>query len=119
MKPRAAFPLHSVWEGTYVCSQGLSSVRLTIDAQRNGVVSARYDFGATPQNTSVPTGAYSMKGTIQPTSHGFLAELEPDEWIDHPSGYVSVSLSIETANRDMTGTIHHDSCSNFVAHRID
>jgi hypothetical protein len=34
------FPLHSVWEGTYICNQGLSSVTLTIDATRNGTATS-------------------------------------------------------------------------------
>jgi len=118
-RPRNRFPLHSVWEGTYVCSQGLSSVTMTLDAQRSGLLRARYDFGPVPSNTSVPTGAYSMTGGIHATEGGFTAELEPEEWIEHPGGYVMVSLSLVAEGREMTGTIHHTSCSDFVTRRIE
>jgi hypothetical protein len=116
---RIPFPLHSVWEGTYVCSQGLSSVTLTIDAQRNGTATAQYDFGPTPSNTSVPKGSYLMSGTIRSTRSGFSAELEPGDWILHPPTYLSVSLVVETTGRDMKGAIQHPNCRDFEAHRID
>jgi hypothetical protein len=60
-----------------------------------------------------------MKGTIHASRHGLSIELEPDEWIDHPTGYVMVGLSLETEGPEMTGTIHHASCNSFAARRID
>lgn len=113
------FPTHSVWEGTYVCSQGLSSVRFTIDALHNGEATGTYEFGPTPSNTSVPPGSYTMKGQIHGTAHGFTVELEPDEWILHPPGYLMVSLVLVAEGRDMTGTIAHPNCRDFQTHRID
>jgi hypothetical protein len=116
---RHTFPTHSVWEGTYVCSQGLSAVRFTIDATRTGDATAEYDFGPTPSNTSVPQGAYTMKGQLHATARGFTAELEPDEWLVHPPGYLMVSLTLVAEGNEMTGTISHPNCSQFQTRRVD
>ncbi len=118
-RPVLRFPLHSVWEGTYVCSQGLSYVKLTLDAERSGVLRARYDFGAVPSNPGVPSGAYTMTGGIRATDSGFSAQLEPDEWLEHPTGYVMVGLTLRAEGRDLSGTIQHSSCSDFKARRVE
>lgn len=117
---REQFPRHSVWEGTYICNQGLSSVTLTIDAMRNGTATARYDFGPVPTNPTVPVGAYVMKGEIHATgAGGFAGDFEPDEWINHPPTYFMVGLAVESGDgKTMTGTIKHTSCSEFRTTRI-
>jgi hypothetical protein len=118
---RERFPTHSVWEGTYICNQGLSSVTLTIDAMRNGTASARYDFGPVPSNPTVPVGAYTLKGEIHATGGGgFSGDLEADEWINKPPTYFMVGLAIESGDgKTMTGTIRHGSCSDFKTTRIN
>jgi hypothetical protein len=117
---RERFPLHSVWEGTYVCNQGLSSVTLTIDAMRNGTATARYDFGPVPSNPTVPVGAYTLKGEIHATgAGGFSAQFEADEWINKPPTYFMVGLAVESGDgKTMTGTIAHGSCRDFKTTRI-
>ena len=67
-QPPASKPAlhHSVWEGTYVCLQGLSSVKLTVDVDARGVATARYDFGPVPSNPDIPkTGAFILVGSLQ------------------------------------------------------
>lgn len=117
---RAGIPRHSVWEGTYICNQGLSSVTLTIDVDHHNNATARYDFGPVPSNPTVPTGAYLLTGVLQPETGGFTGELVDSEWIQRPSNYFMVPLSIETTDgKTMTGTIRHPSCRAFTATRTE
>jgi hypothetical protein len=117
---RTQLPRHSVWEGTYVCGQGLSAVRLTLDVDRSNNVTARYDFGPVPSNPTVPTGAYLLTGVLEQQGSGFTGELADSEWIVRPANYFMVPLAIETIDgKAMTGTIRHPSCSGFTATRIE
>lgn len=117
---RAQIPRHSVWEGTYVCGQGLSAVTLTLDVDRSNNVTARYDFGPVPSNPTVPTGAYLLTGVLEPQGSGFTGELADSEWIVRPANYFMVPLAVETLDgKAMTGTIRHPSCSGFAATRIE
>lgn len=110
---------HSVWEGTYVCAQGLSSMTLTIDVDAMGAAMVRYDFGPVPSNPVVPQGAFILRGALRRVDAGFLGELEPTEWIDHPDGYLMLPLSLETDDDlHLRGRIHHDSCHDFRATRM-
>ncbi len=120
-RARDAFPLHSVWQGTYVCNQGLSTVTLTIDADRYGTATARYDFGPTPSNPSVPNGAYTLTGTLRRADGGgFAGDFEAAEWVVHPPGYYMVALSVESGDgHRMTGKIAHSSCKDFDTTRIE
>jgi hypothetical protein len=117
---RDAFPRHSVWEGTYVCNQGLSAVTLTLDVDRGGTATARYDFGPVPTNPTVPSGSYSLNGAVnRQDGGGFAGDFEPAEWIVHPANYFMVPLSIESDGKTMTGSIRHSSCNNFQTSRIE
>lgn len=111
---------HSVWEGTYVCAQGLASVKLTIDVDSLGVAMARYDFGPVPSNPVIPkTGAFLLVGTmIHATDGSFTGELDARTWIERPDDYFMVPLSIASDDGvHMRGTINHNSCSDFQAIR--
>jgi len=112
---------HSVWEGTYVCAQGLSSLKLTIDVNTLGVATVRYDFGPVPSNPTIPeTGAFLLVGSMEPAGGGFTGEFDPTQWIVHPSNYLMLPLSIATDDGvHLRGTIHHDSCSQFQAMRTE
>jgi hypothetical protein len=113
---------HSVWEGTYVCGQGLSSVKLTIDVDSLGVAMARYDFGPVPSNPVIPkTGAFILVGSLQHSmAGGFTGELDARQWIVRPDDYFMVPLSISTDDGvHLRGRIHHDSCSQFQATRTE
>ncbi len=118
---RDGIPPHSVWEGTYVCNQGLSSVTFTLDVDRAGNATARYDFGPVPSNPTVPSGSYSLTGVVRrQDGGGFAGDFEPTEWIVHPPSYFMVPLSIETGDgKTLGGTIRHSSCHSFQTTRIE
>jgi hypothetical protein len=111
---------YSEWEGTYVCGQGLSSMKLTIDVDALGAAMVRYDFGPTPSNPVIPkTGAFILTGSLLHAKDGsFTGEFEPRAWIVHPDTYWMLPLSIESDDGlHMRGRIHHDSCRDFQATR--
>ena len=117
---RELFPRHSVWQGTYICSQGLTAVTLTLDIKQDGEVSAIYEFGPVPSNPSVPEGSFEMTGKAEPNGPGaFIAQLTPGAWIKHPTSYTSVAMTIEAAGREMEGVIGSANCRDFRARRID
>jgi hypothetical protein len=116
-----AYPLHSEWTGTYRCRQGVSAVKLTIDANPFGDATAIYEFGPVPTNPSVPNGSFKMIGSIKGTEERFEAKFEPAEWIVHPPNYYMVGLTVETDGhpRALRGVIDSPSCSEFQAERSD
>jgi hypothetical protein len=116
---REPFPRHSVWRGTYVCTQGLTAVTLTIDADENGEAIARYDFGPVPSNPTVPHGSFEMTGRLSAMGQGgFTAAFEPGQWIDQPSGYTMVAITIEARGRKMIGRIHSPNCRDLKVRRV-
>lgn len=78
--------------GHYTCSQGRTELTLVIEEVRGDEVFAVFDFnyrGGTSGHAPA-AGRYRMHGTLDRQS-GELP-LEADEWIDQPSGYVTVDL---------------------------
>lgn len=112
-------PRHSVWQGTYRCGQGLTSVRLTLITAPNGSAEATFEFGPVPDNPGVPEGSFELGGTVEKTGPDtFTAELEPTRWLVRPVGYMSTRLSIEADRLEMTGVLQHPDCSDFRAKRL-
>jgi hypothetical protein len=117
---REPFPRHSVWQGTYVCSQGLTAVTVTLDIALDGEASGVYEFGPVASNPTVPEGSFEMTGKVEPNGPGsFSAQLTPGAWINRPSNYVAVAMTIEAVDRDMTGTIESPNCRDFKVRRVD
>jgi hypothetical protein len=82
------------WKGTYVCSQGLTGLILTIKPGKTvditmHTLTATFAFHAVPANPGVPTGSYSMRGYYFPGG----IDLEPSQWISQPPGYVMVAIN--------------------------
>jgi hypothetical protein len=93
-------PDATVWNGKYVCSQGVTGVTLTI-ARRDALHAvARFDFGAVRENPDVPSGSYMMRGYVDDTDGRLEVALFPDHWIRQPEHYAMTSLSV---SGDATG----------------
>jgi hypothetical protein len=87
--------LSGSWEGTYACQQGLTSLRLTIDARSENNIDAVFYFYAHPSNPSVPSGSFRMEGTYQAFNSREvpgLLDLRGATWINRPSNYMTVDL---------------------------
>ena len=111
--PRMNLPPHTVWSGTYVCSQGLTGVTLTIDLV-GAAASVLFEFAAVPQNSNpVPSGASRLIGAITENIDGGLTiDVDPDEWVLQPPGYFMVGLAAtaDGSLREMHGTMKSPSC---------
>jgi hypothetical protein len=114
--------MHSAWRGFYQCSQGRSAISLVLDAGSGGALSAVFEFGPTPENTTVATGSYRLRGSVRAGREGtFEVVLEPEAWIDEPDGYVMTGLEATSSRKwqRMVGKINHPSCGEVDVRRAD
>lgn len=119
-RSRTAFPMHSVWEGTYICAQGLTAVKLILDAKPTGEATAIYEFGPVASNASVPEGSFEMTGKLTAIGQSeFIGDFTPAAWIKHPPTYVSVAITIEAKGSDMEGVIASPNCRDFKVRRVE
>ena len=114
---------HTVWEGTYVCPQGVTGLHLELDIAPSGVTTGVFAFHGVPENlNAVPRGSYRLRGKLTMVETGsFALELQPDAWIVQPPGYVMVGLQAtsDRERRSMTGRITNPSCGAVKVSRVD
>ena len=118
---RDPFPFKSEWRGTYRCTQGETAVTLVLDAQRDGLLRAVFEFGPTPENPHLPAGAYKLQGRIKAAPQGtFHITLEPVEWISAPDGYIMVPVQARSSRRwqRLVGRMMHPSCGAIDVRRL-
>ena len=120
--PRVAIPQYSIWQGTYTCAQGITAVKLTVEARANGgAATGHFEFGPLDANPNLPKGDYWLKGTARPTKRGELeVALVPDKWAAHPEGWVMVGVTARSdrEQRTMLGTIDYTSCTTIAVVRL-
>lgn len=102
--------LSGVWDGTYVCGQGLTAVTLIIEpdgAQWSGL----FSFGPDKRNKNVPEGLYELAITDNGGDISFIG----GDWITQPEGYVTVDLHGRMSDDLMTiaGQVDLDNCDSF------
>jgi eukaryotic-like serine/threonine-protein kinase len=111
--PAANTPaLTGTWTGSYICSQGLTGLRLVLRAARDGTLTGTFNFYALPTNPGVPSGDYTVTGTYSATR----TDINPGHWIKQPSGYVLVDLIAGPPTNNGTllrGRISNAGCSTF------
>jgi Protein kinase domain len=104
--------LTGTWTGSYICSQGLTGLRLVIRAARDGMLAGTFSFYALPANPSVPSG----EGTITGAYSATRTDIRPGRWIRQPPGYVLVGL-IAGPPADhgtlLRGRVSNPGCSTF------
>jgi hypothetical protein len=104
--------LTGTWTGSYICSQGLTGLRLVVRAARDGTLTGTFSFYALPANPGVPSG----EGTITGTYSATRTDIRPGRWIRQPPGYVLVGL-IAGAPADngtlLRGRVSNPGCSTF------
>ncbi|MGK7920023.1 MAG: hypothetical protein AB4080_08460 [Trichodesmium sp.] len=89
--------LNGAWEGIYYCDegQGLTRLRLVIEAKSTIEIDALFIFSAHPRNPSVPSGSFRMKGLYNAFNSPEIPDqlvLKATTWINRPSGYQTVDL---------------------------
>ena len=103
-----------MWAGKYLCAQGVSAVRLRIEAAPDGSARAIFEFGPSDDNPNpVARGSYQLVGALYFDDKGLLEiKMAPDQWIDQPPNYSMVGFyaSSDPGQRVMRGKIEHASC---------
>jgi hypothetical protein len=119
---RKRIPPFSVWVGSYTCPQGITSLRLSIEARSNGEAVATFEFGPHPENKNLPRGEYRMTGTVRLLPRGHLrVKLVPDRWVTQPDGWTMTGITATTDIEQQTleGKIDADACGTVSARRED
>jgi eukaryotic-like serine/threonine-protein kinase len=111
--PAADTPvLTGTWTGSYICSQGLTGLRLVVRAAPDGTLTGTFSFYALPANPHVPSG----EGTITGTYSATRTDIRPGHWIKQPPGYVLVGLAAGPPADNGTllrGRVSDSGCSTF------
>jgi eukaryotic-like serine/threonine-protein kinase len=104
--------LTGTWTGSYICSQGLTGLRLVVRAAQDGTLTGTFSFYALPANPGVPSG----EGTITGTYSATRTDIRPGRWIRQPPGYVLVGLIAGPPADNGTllrGRVSNPGCSTF------
>ena len=111
--------LSGTWQGTYICPQGLTNIKLVISAKNENNIDAVFMFYANSNNQTVPSGSFRMKGILlnlnSPDIPNTL-ELKATRWISRPSGYLTVDLQgniLPSQDRIVGNVLNASGCSNF------
>jgi outer membrane protein OmpA-like peptidoglycan-associated protein len=93
------------WVGTYVCSQGLTGLTLSIAEATPTQARALFHFYADPRNPRVPTGCFTMTGQYDPASRRL--QLKGGDWLLKPGGYRAVHFDghVDAEGRRFTGKV--------------
>ena len=111
--PAANTPvLAGTWTGSYICSQGLTGLRLVVRAARDGTLTGTFSFYALPANPHVPSGEATITGTYSATR----TDIKAGHWIKQPPGYVLVGLIAGPPADNgtlLSGRVSNPGCSTF------
>jgi hypothetical protein len=110
--------LNGVWEGSYTCLQGLTRLKLVINAKSTTDIDAVFMFSAHPRNPNVPSGRFRMEGTLESFNSPEmpdLLDLRGTAWINQPTGWFMVDLrgDVSPSQRKITGNIPQPGCTTF------
>lgn len=110
--------LPGTWEGTYVCAQGETGMRLVVDQPADEItVAAVFEFFPVPSNPDTDPGSYRMTGLVESGQLTFVGE----EWIERPPGYVLVDLMVTSTVTEgvdtLSGVVTDPACQTFTARR--
>jgi len=111
--------LNGTWQGTYICAQGLTNLKLVIAAKSTTDIDAVFLFSAHASNPTVPSGSFRMKGVYTIFNSSEIPntlELKATNWISRPSGYMTVDLqgNLTPSDRRIVGNVlNAPGCSKF------
>jgi uncharacterized protein with FMN-binding domain len=102
--------LNGTWEGTYSCAQGLTNLKLVIQANSANEIDAVFMFSPHPQNPQVPSGRFRMAGNLEISNSKDipdLLDLKGTTWINRPAGYMLVDLrgDVSASKSRITGNV--------------
>lgn len=110
--------LNGTWEGSYICTQGLTKLKLVIEVKSTTDINAVFLFSEHPSNLGGPSGRFRMEGYLEVFDSLDIPDLlvlKGTTWINQPSGYQTVDLrgDVSSSNRKITGNVVNSGCSTF------
>ncbi|WP_132111943.1 hypothetical protein [Actinocrispum wychmicini] len=108
--------LQGHWEGTYICGQGETGLKLDIGAADTiGTAEVTFTFFPLASNPQAASGSYVMKLSATAGQLKFVQ----DHWVQRPNGYDMVDLLVQgqPESDTMDGKVVNASCSTFTVTR--
>jgi len=112
----------TTWTGRYRCAQGITGITLSLEIAPDGATTGVFAFSAVPENPTVPSGSYRLRGTASRLPEGgFSVDLRGESWIDQPQGYIMVGIqaSSDLERRHLSGRITDSLCGAIDVDRRD
>jgi hypothetical protein len=111
-----AAEIGGTWQGEYSCNQGRTGLTLTVIPSEAGAARAIFRFYEINSNPGVPSGCFTMSGTVS----GNQLRLHAEKWLFRPLGYVTVDLAgtVNPAGASLTGSIFGPNCTTFSLVRV-
>jgi hypothetical protein len=108
--------LSGTWQGTYVCQQGETAVRLELRGNTHGMVNGVFRFSPMPLAPDVPRGEYPVLGRRV----GASLVLRPVDVHELADGYKAVGLQgiVDGAHRELWGAVDGAACGDFGVEKI-
>ncbi len=107
-------PVSGTWVGSYLCAQGETGLRLTIQNPHGDALTATFAFyPLASSNAGLSSGSFAMTGSY----YGSRVSLQQAHWINQPLGYVMVGLQGQVSAASFTGSVIGPGCSTFLASR--
>jgi hypothetical protein len=103
--------VEGLWQGRYICRQGMTGVTLKIVSEPGGTGwSARFCFCAIAENPNLPTGEFELDGPRVPGET--VVRLSPRRWIHEPQGWLMIPLALSQSadGRRLSGMIDAPGC---------
>jgi hypothetical protein len=109
----AAESVTGVWEGLYVCPQGATRLRLSLNEGPSHTVEAVFAFSSPDAASRIPSGCFSLRGTHDPATGRMT--LKQSDWIQQPEGWIMVDMEgwVDVTTGSYDGVIKTAGCSVF------
>jgi len=106
----------TLWQGSYLCSQGRTSLTLTMVETKGGRRDAEFFFYPPSKDPYNKWGKFILTGVPQ----GSSLHLKPSVWINRPSGYGMVALNgkFNKSKTRYSGQVMFSGCSDFSVNLI-
>jgi hypothetical protein len=107
-----------VWEGHYICQQGTTQLRLTIQPAEDGQHQAFFHFFPMPKATDRSSGCFLMRADQSAADRPL--RLRQQAWTSRPPTYVMVDLDgrIDLERETFVGRVIGPGCSVFTLKRV-
>lgn len=112
--------MDGLYRGTYVCSQGVTGLTLSVTMKTTTKLRAMFTFYADPHNPGVPTGVFDMRGTYNPQTRKVKLGATESDWVAHPLGYAVVGLNgvLSFDHNTLKGSVTQLDCKAFALKRL-